>query len=60
MNTAFRANSKTGSRIVSSKGKGRAIPNKKKDKSSMRTSLKTNEILKKLDEFNRIRENLEK
>lgn len=26
----------------------------------MRTSLKTNEILKKLDEFNRIRDNLEK
>lgn len=26
----------------------------------MRTSLKTNEILKKLDEFNRIRENIEK
>jgi len=26
----------------------------------MRTSLKTNEILKKLDEFNRIRDNIEK
>ena len=58
MNTQLRTKSQTGSRIVSSKA-GRVIPNKR-DKVSMRTSLKTNEILKKLDEFNRIRDNIEK
>ena len=59
MNTSINSKSRGGSRGVKSKTGRYIIPSKLGSKKTG-ASIKTNEILRKLDEFNKIREQIEK